>query len=142
MPLLLFSCSVISDSFATPWTVAPPPAPGSFVHGISQARILEWVAISFSRGSSQPRDRTWVSHIEDIFFTIRATREALRLLPSYRNQNCMVLAQKQTHKSWNRTESPEIILRIYVNSSMTKGARTYNREKTVFSKGGAGKTGQ
>ena len=34
--------------------------PGSSVHGISQARILEWVAISFSRGSSQPRDRTRV----------------------------------------------------------------------------------
>ena len=37
--------------------------PGSSVHGIFQARILEWAAISFSRGSSQPRDRTWVSHI-------------------------------------------------------------------------------
>ena len=35
--------------------------PGSSVHGISQARILEWVAISFSRGSSRPRDWTWVS---------------------------------------------------------------------------------
>ena len=35
--------------------------PGSCVHGISQARILEWVAISFSRWSSQPRDRNWVS---------------------------------------------------------------------------------
>ena len=34
---------------------------GSSVHEIFQARILEWVAISFSRGSSQPRDRTWVS---------------------------------------------------------------------------------
>ena len=34
---------------------------GSCVHGISQARILEWVATSFSRGSSRPRDRTWVS---------------------------------------------------------------------------------
>ena len=34
--------------------------PGSFVHGISQARILEWAAISFSRGSSQPRNQTWV----------------------------------------------------------------------------------
>ena len=41
--------------FATPWTVAPP---GFSVHGISQARILESVAISFSRGPSQPRDRT------------------------------------------------------------------------------------
>ena len=36
---------------------------GSSVHGILQARILEWVAIFFSRGSSRPRDRTWVSHI-------------------------------------------------------------------------------
>ena len=35
--------------------------PGSSVHGILQAKILEWVAISFSRGSSQPRDQTWVS---------------------------------------------------------------------------------
>ena len=37
--------------------------PGSSVHGIFQARILEWVAISFSRGSSQSRDRTQVSRI-------------------------------------------------------------------------------
>ena len=37
--------------------------PGSSVHGIFQARVLEWVAISFSRGSSQPRDQTWVSLI-------------------------------------------------------------------------------
>ena len=37
--------------------------PGSFVHGILQATILRWVAIPFSRGSSQPRDRTWVSCI-------------------------------------------------------------------------------
>ena len=37
--------------------------PGSSVHGILQARILEWVAISFSRGSSRPRDRTCVSYI-------------------------------------------------------------------------------
>ena len=36
--------------------------PGFSVHGILQARILEWVAISFSRGSSRPRDQTWVSH--------------------------------------------------------------------------------
>ena len=37
--------------------------PRFFFHGIFQARVLEWVAISFSRGSSQPRDRTWVSCI-------------------------------------------------------------------------------
>ena len=43
--------------------------PGSPVHGISQARILEWVAISFSRGSSPPRDQTWVSCITGCFCT-------------------------------------------------------------------------
>ena len=44
--------------------------PGSSVHGIFQARILEWVSISFSRGSSQPRDRTRVSCIAGRFFAI------------------------------------------------------------------------
>ena len=39
------------------------------VHGILQARILEWVAFPFSRGSSQPRDRTQVSRIAGAFFT-------------------------------------------------------------------------
>ena len=39
------------------------------VHGILQARILEWVVFSFSRGSSQPRDQTQVSHIAGGFFT-------------------------------------------------------------------------
>ena len=42
----------------------------SCIHGILQARILEWVAISFSSGSSQPRDQTWVSHIAGRLFTI------------------------------------------------------------------------
>ena len=51
--------------------------PGSSVHGISQARVgWEWVAISFSRGSSQPRDQTWVFCIADRFFTNWATKEA------------------------------------------------------------------
>ena len=50
--------------------------PGSSVHGISQATILEWVAICFSRGSSQARDRTQVSWMAGRFFTIWATREA------------------------------------------------------------------
>ena len=54
------SRSVMSDSFR----------PMDYtVHGILQARILEWVAFHFSRGSSQPRDRTQVSHIAGGFFT-------------------------------------------------------------------------
>ena len=51
--------------------------PGSSVHGIFQARIPEWAAISFSKGSSQPRDQTWVSHIVGRHFTIWAIGEPL-----------------------------------------------------------------
>ena len=51
--------------------------PGSSVHGILQARILESVAISFSRGSSQAMDRTQVSCIAGRLFTVWATREAI-----------------------------------------------------------------
>ena len=50
--------------------------PGSSLHGILQARVLEWVAISLSRGSSQPRDQTWVSCIPGRWFNLWATREA------------------------------------------------------------------
>ena len=50
--------------------------PGFSVHRILQARILEWVDIPFSRGPSQPRDRTWVSCFAGRFFPIWATREA------------------------------------------------------------------
>ena len=42
-----------------------------FVHRIFQAIVLEWITISFSKGSSQPRDRTWVSHIIDRIFKSR-----------------------------------------------------------------------
>ena len=50
----------------------------SSVHGILQARILEWDAISFSRGSSQPRDQTQVTHIAGRLFIDWTTREANR----------------------------------------------------------------
>ena len=53
--------------------------PGSSIHGIFQAIVLEQVAISFSKGSSWPRDRTRVSHIVDRRFTRWATREVLKL---------------------------------------------------------------
>ena len=58
--------------FATPMDCG---LPGSFVHCIFQARLLEQVAISSSRWSSQPRDQTWVSHIAGRFFTIWTTRK-------------------------------------------------------------------
>ena len=52
-------------------------SPDSSFHGILQARILEWVASPFPRGSSQPRDQTWVSCIAGRFFTIWATRKCI-----------------------------------------------------------------
>ena len=51
--------------------------PDSSVHGILQARILEWVAIPFSRESAQPKDRMYISCIAGRLFTIQATRQAL-----------------------------------------------------------------
>ena len=63
-------CSVVSNSL---W---PHGMPGSSVLGILQARILEWVAIPVSRGSSRSRDRTPIFCIAARFFTIWATRQA------------------------------------------------------------------
>ena len=65
--------------FVTPW-IAARQVPLSM--GILQARILEWVAMPSSRGSSQPRDQTQVSCIAGEFFTNWATREALTVLPA------------------------------------------------------------
>ena len=71
-----FVCeSEVAQSCLTLWDPMDCSLPGSSVYGIFQARILEWVAISFSRRSSPPRDWTQVSCIVDRRFTIWATRE-------------------------------------------------------------------
>ena len=67
--------SEVTQSCLTLWNPVDCTPPGSSVHGILQARILEWVAISFSRGSSRPRDRTRVSRIAGRHFNLWATRE-------------------------------------------------------------------
>ena len=66
----------VAQSCLTLWDPMDYCLPGSSVHGILQARILGWVAISFFRGSSSPRNRTWVSCIAGRFFTNWAKREA------------------------------------------------------------------
>ena len=55
--------SEVTQSCSTLWDPMDYSLLGSLIHGILQARILEWVAISFSRGASQLRDQTRVSHI-------------------------------------------------------------------------------
>ena len=72
---LLESCLVTKSSLipCDPIDCSPPSCS---VHGISQVRILEWVAIPFSRGSSTPWDQTRVSCIVNGLFTVWATKEA------------------------------------------------------------------
>ena len=84
------SCSVLSDS-CDPMGYS---LSGPSVHGILQARILEWVAIPFSRGSSWPRDWTQFSHITGRFFTVWATRQALVI--SY-----MKILRRRDHREYS-----------------------------------------
>ena len=79
-PMCVHVCVLVTQSCLTLCDSMDCSLPGSSVHGIFQARILEWVAISFSRGSSRPRDQTQVFCIAGRFFTIRTTREAHSLL--------------------------------------------------------------
>ena len=76
--------------------------PGSSVHGILKARILERVAISFSRGSSQPRDQTQVFRIAGRHFNLWATREAQLELKhiekSYSPWNSIFVIKKKSNK--------------------------------------------
>ena len=63
-------------------------SPGSSIHGILQEGILEWVAIPFTRASSEPRDRTWISRIAGRFFAIWAIRGSPKV---YIAQLCLTL---------------------------------------------------
>ena len=72
---LLVMWSEVAQSCPTLCDPVDCSLPGSSAHGIFQARILEWVAISFSRGSSPPRDQTQVSRTVGRYFTVWATRE-------------------------------------------------------------------
>ena len=84
--------------------------PGSSFHGILQARILEWVAISCSRGSSRPRDWTWVSRIVGRHFNLWATREVSSCLkePKFKGKKSTVLLTMKwtckNHPFWSRNE--------------------------------------
>ena len=69
--------SEVAQSCPTLWDFMGCSLPGSSIHEIFQARVLEWVAISFSRGTSQPRDQTGASYVAGRHFTIWATTEGL-----------------------------------------------------------------
>ena len=75
----------------------------SSVHGILQVRVLEWVAISFSRGSSWPGDWTWVSCIAGRFLTNWATREAQQIIG---NDLSVYLWILKLHAAWGHIKQP------------------------------------
>ena len=79
--------TVAAESLSCVWLFYDPvdcSSPGSSLHRISQARTLEWMAIFFSKGSSQPRDWTCISCIGRQILYHRATREVPPLPPSKR----------------------------------------------------------
>ena len=85
---------LVIQSYPTLFDPMDCSPPGSFVHGIFQARMLEWVAMPFSGGSSQPRDWTQVSCIAGGFFAVWANREGGRLsifLPPHTNTHTHTL---------------------------------------------------
>ena len=88
--LVIQSCLTACD----PVDYSPP---GSSAHGILQAKILEWVAISISRRSSQPRNQTWVSHVAGRYFSIWATWEATIEAWKYTNiaQKSLTICEKR-----------------------------------------------
>ena len=95
-------------------------SPGSSIQGIFQARILEWVTISFSRGSSQPRDQTQVSHVAGRLFTVWATREALQF--SLVAQSCLTLCDPMNRSTPGlpvHHQLPEFT-QIYVHQALRK----------------------
>ena len=82
---------MVSDS-CNPTDCSPP---GFSVHGILQARILEWIAIPFSRGASQPRDWTLVSCIAGKFFTIWAIgKSSCYIYFTHYHSDSLILSQR------------------------------------------------
>ena len=82
--LVTLSCPTLCN----PMDCSPPV---SSVHRILQARLLEWVTISFSRGSFQPRNRTWVSRIAGRFFTVWATKDQIFKVECFRRALMWIL---------------------------------------------------
>ena len=105
--------------------------PGSSIHGILQARILGWVAIPFSRGSSQPTDRTWVFCIAGIFnasntspsfVTTKNVSRHYQMFPYRRQGNstnyCMIVYWPHSFCNWSHF--PFILLYMYGRKKLDK----------------------
>ena len=92
---------LVAQLCLTLWEPHGLSPPGSFVRGILPARILEWVAISFSKGSFWPKDQTWVYCIAGRFFTIWAYREVLQR----HNAICSNMNEgRDCHTEWRQSD--------------------------------------
>ena len=112
----------------TPWTVAHQ-AP--LARGFFQARTLEWVTMSFSRGSSRPRDGTWVSCIDRWVLYHWATREAHELHHSLINPQ--VEPPGHMRASCRITSEPSSIQALSFKTGFTEGDQV-SRHKQNFQK--------
>ena len=106
--------------------------PGSFVHGILQARLLKWVAISFTRVSSRPRDWTWVSHIVGRLFYTPIKVKKKKIMPSKTKAVCLRKQDNYICGAKNRIPwcpisfQPKcIIFAIYMKSSFETSSENY-----------------
>ena len=98
--------------------------PGSFARGISQARILKWTVMLFSRGSSRPRDWTQVSRIVGRHFTLWTTREALEI-GAWRGA-----AKNYNLKLQHRNSCSSELLLLFSHSVMSKSLRPHGLQHT------------
>ena len=94
----LFNNFCVAQLCSTVWGPMDYSLLGSSVPGILQARILAWIAIPFSRGSSQLRDRTQVSHIAGRFFTSWATTEGPLMFSSVQFSRSVMSDSLQPHE--------------------------------------------
>ena len=126
------SCLTLCD----PMDCGPP---GSSIHRIFQARVLEWVAISFSRGSSQPRDWTQVPCILGRRFTVWATREVSEVYPSFLFQCLTDKRYKIQRKQESTTGNEEEVYMVHTSSeSPSQFSCIVGRFFTIWAKGKSG----
>ena len=110
---------LIAQLCLTLWDPTDYSPPGSSVHRILQARILEWVAIPFSRGSSHPRDQTRVSHTADRFFAVWATKITIYSCRQQRRSIKWFLAIKDYVFPKNETDKkPTKYCLIYLSGNL------------------------
>ena len=91
------SFSHVTKSCLTLWDPMDYSLPSFSVHGIFQAGILEWVAISFSRGSSQPRDRTRVSHVVGRYLLSEPQGKSIIVVPEPIFSESFLISNILTH---------------------------------------------